>query len=131
MPEFVGVDLEDSWVLGWRYDAASNRLAIELDASLWPGHAVYSAPLAGEYTCYRRATLSFEGVSTLEGLREQADVPGHLNPDGSRDFDCIDALDHVDGVFRLAGEMGNVTIHAAALDFRVAGEDAARRDDRW
>jgi hypothetical protein len=121
MPELAGVDLEDSWVLGWRYDAPAGRLAIEVEASLWPGHPAYEPPSAGEHTCYRRATLAFEGVTSASGLRMQSEVPGHLDPDGTRDYGSVDALEGADGVFRLAGEMGEVTVEAAVLRLRVDG----------
>ncbi len=121
MPELAGVDLEDSWVLGWRYDAPAGRLTIEVEASLWPGHPAYGPPVAGEHTCYRRATLTFEGVASVAGLRTQVEVPGHLDPDGTRDYGSLDALEGADGVFRLAGEMGDVTVEAAVLRLRVDG----------
>ncbi|HEV2735587.1 MAG TPA: hypothetical protein VGV85_12155 [Longimicrobiaceae bacterium] len=121
MPELAGVDLEDSWVLGWRYDAPARRLTIEVEASLWPGHPAYEPPAAGEHTCYRRATLAFEGVTSVSGLRTQSEVPGHLDPDGTRDYGSVDVLEGADGVFRLAGEMGEVTVRAAVLRLRLAG----------
>ncbi len=120
MPEFAGVDLEDSWVLGWRFDAPAGRLTIEVEASLWPGHPAYVPPPAGEHTCYRRATLTFEGVTSVSGLRTQSEVPGHRNPDGTRDYGSFDALEGADGVFRLAGEMGDVTVRAAVLRLHIA-----------
>lgn len=121
MPELAGVDLEDSWVLGWRYDAPAGRLTIEVEASLWPGHPAYGPPAPGEHTCYRRATLTFAGVASASGLRTQAEVPGHKGPDGTRDYGSVDVLEGADGVFRLVGEMGDVTVQAAALRLRVAG----------
>lgn len=123
MPELAGVDLEDSWVLGWRYDAPAGRLTIEVEASLWPGHPAYEPPAAGEHTCYRRATLTFEGVASVSGLRTQSGVPGHLDADGTRDYGSVDGLEGADRVFRLAGEMGDVTVAAAVLRLRIAGAD--------
>lgn len=119
MPELAGVDLEDSWVLGWRYDAPGGRLTIELEVSLWPGHPAYEGSRPGEHTCYRPATLAFEGVASASGLRPQAEVPGHLDRDGTRDYGSVDGLEGADGVFRLAGEMGDVTVRAAALRLLV------------
>jgi hypothetical protein len=79
-------------------------------------------PAPGEHTCYRRATLAFEGVASASGLRSQAEVPGHLDPDGTRGYGSVDALAGADGVFRLVGGMGDVTVRAAALRLRVAGD---------
>lgn len=121
LPELAGVDLEDSWVLGWRHDPAAGRMTIRLDASLWPGHPAYAAPAPGEHTCYRPAELTFEGVRSVAGLREQADVPGHRDPDGSQDYGSIDGLDRTGEAFRLAGEMGDVTFTAAALRLDLVG----------
>lgn len=123
MPELAGADLEDSWVLGWRHDPAAGRLTIRLEASLWPGHPAYAAPAPGEHTCYRPAELVFEGVRAVAGLREQADVPAHRDPDGSPDYGSIDALERAGEAFRLSGGMGEVALTAAAvrLDVRGAG----------
>ena len=119
MPEFVGVDLEDSWVLGWGYDPAVGRLTFEIEASLWPSHPSYSPPPANEYTCYRRAVLSFEGVMALSGLRDLPDARAHIDPDGTRDYGSIDVLEYSDGVFHVVGEMGDIEVSAAAVRLRI------------
>jgi hypothetical protein len=120
MPEFSAVDLEDSWLLGWRYEPAYSRLTVDIEASLWPGHPAYAAPALGEYTCYRRGALTFDGVDAVSGLRDQATVQGHRDPDGSVDYGSVDVLDGAGGVFRLVGKMGDVTVRAAALRLEIS-----------
>jgi hypothetical protein len=127
MPEFTGVDLEDSWVLGWQLDASGGHLLIELEASLWPGHAAYGPPAVGEYTCYRQARLIFEGVRNVSGLREQSTVKPYFDPDGELDYGSVDALERVGEECRLVGPMGDVTLHASALRLEVAGADSPAR----
>lgn len=73
MPEFAGVDLEDSRILGWRSEPG--RLVIELQVRLLPEHPDYAAPLfdsdpsrgAGS-SCDRPARLVFDEVAHVDGL---------------------------------------------------------------
>jgi len=32
---FYGVDLEDSWILGWHFDFGQAQLVFDLEVSLW------------------------------------------------------------------------------------------------
>ncbi len=119
MPELAGVDLEDSWVLGWRYDAPAGRLTVEVEANLW------RAP--GDERGGGRAHLLSPGDARVRGrhfgVRAPAagGGPGAPGSDGTRDYGSVDVLEGGDGVFRLAGEMGDVTLRAAALRLRVDG----------
>ena len=67
MPAFEGIDLHDSFVLGWSQE--SGDLLFELEASIWPASRYYSEPEKNEYTCYRRASLWFFGLESVTGLR--------------------------------------------------------------
>lgn len=82
---FDGVDLEDSWVLGWRFDSTSNQLVFDLDVSLWEGHEHYAKPLSGEWTCYKRGRLVFDQVSKVKGLLPMESVKHSIDPDESID----------------------------------------------
>ena len=54
-------------------------------------------------------------------------MPGHRDPDGTRDYGSIDALRRTGAGFRLVGEMGDVAIEAAALRLDVAGPGSPGR----
>jgi hypothetical protein len=127
MPEFVGLDLEDSWVLGWRHDGAGQRLTFELEASVWPGHAAYEAPPPTEWTCYRPAVLAFEEVTSVVGLLDVAAARATVDPDGSRDYGAIEGLRHEGGVFRFSGEMGEVEVRAARVRLTLDQSSAPAR----
>src|SRR6476469_9191085 len=120
MSEFTGVDLEDSWVLGWRYDRTARRLTFDLEASRWPGHSAYDVPLPDEWTCYRPAVLAFENVASIAGLRDIAEARATVDPDGSRDYGNIDALRQEGELYRFSGEMGDVSVHAAYVRLVVS-----------
>ena len=124
MPEFVGVDLEDSWILGWCHDIAGRRLTFDLEASLWPGHPAYDTPSPGEWTCYRVATLAFEEVS-VSGLLAMGQARSTVDPDGSRDYECLYGLRREGNVFRFEGDMGDVTVHAGAVRLALKGHAPA------
>jgi hypothetical protein len=113
---FDGVDLEDSWVLGWHFEAARNRLVFDLEASLWPGHASYVSPAPDEHTCYKRALLIFESVANIDGLPTVDTVKPYIDPDGSIDYGNIEGLHHAGGgVYELGGDFGEVSINTQLI----------------
>ena len=124
MPEFAGVDLEDSWVLGWSMDVEGKRLSFDVEASLRPGHPAY-APRPDEWTCYRQGTLRFEGVSRVIGLLTMEEAESTVDPDGSRDFGCMYELRFDGNHFRFAGDMGDVAVHATGVRLVLADDTAA------
>lgn len=112
-----GVMLEDSWVLGWLQ--SDDALVFELEASLWPGHACYQQPKTNEWACYKRAQLIFEGVTSVEGLLDQSVVKFTVDPDGSKDYGCIESLQQSNGCFKIEGNFGHVAIHATAVRLAI------------
>jgi hypothetical protein len=110
---FVGVRIDDCWVMGW--SVSPGKFVLEIEASLWPGHPAYEAPQPDEWTCYKRAELVFEGVASVQGLVRQEDVSPHSNPDGSKDYGSIDSIDAFEGGYRVVGEFGDVTLTASEL----------------
>lgn len=114
-----GVILEDTWVLGWNQSGHSLRFDVE--ASLWPGHPNYESPKHGEWACYKHAELTFEGVTSVRGLRDVNSVPSTTDPDGSKDFGSIDALSEVEGGFLIVGDFGEVHVCASAVALRLLG----------
>jgi hypothetical protein len=119
MAEIQGVDLNDSWVLSWA--ETEDELVFQIEASLLPGHVEYTEPREGEWTCYKRATLSFIGKKRADGLRPMAEVSPTTDPDGSVDYGCIDALQrNDDGSYLLCGDFGDVTIESDGLTLHLS-----------
>ena len=122
--ELAGVDLEDSWILGWHYDSEQQHLGIELEASLWPGNPHYENPKPDEYTCYKKAVLTFEGVEDLKGLPKQEEVRPNHDPDGSVDFGNIYGFRFgEDGAFSFETDFGEIS--GKCRSFRFAVNEAA------
>lgn len=119
---FEGVDLEDSWVFGWHFDANHHRLVFDLDASVWPGHEHYTRPLFGEYTCYKRAQLIFERVATVEGLLHVDTVKPSIDPDGSIDYGNIEGFCHAGhSVYKFGGDFGEVCVKCGDVCLEIIG----------
>jgi len=117
MPVFEGVDLNDSFILGWTHDGG--KLAFYIEASIWPASQYYSTPKAGEYTCYRKATLEFVGCMEITGLHPIQLTPSSVDPDGSKDYGNIDSLVALESGFRVVGDFGDVSIRGGELRFEV------------
>ena len=114
---FKGVDLNDSFVLDWCYEA--DHLSFELEASIWPESVHYSKPKKNEHTCYKRATLRFVDVKEVSGLKLKELVQPTTDPDGSTDYGNIDVLNMLEGSFLLVGDFGSVKIQGGDLQFEV------------
>lgn len=112
-----GIDLHDSFILNWAHE--DNQLSFELEASIWPESKYYSPPKNGEYTCYRKATLMFTNLKSINGLKSIELVPSTTDPDGSIDYGNIEALNKIDGGFNLSGDFGSVNIMGGELRFEV------------
>jgi hypothetical protein len=111
------IDLTDSFVMDWCFE--SDRLSFELEASIWPGSKYYTEPKAGEFTCYRKATLQFVGVQNVSGLKPKEEVPFSTDPDGTIDYGNIEGLEAMDGTFSLSGDFGLVNIIGGELRFEI------------
>ena len=116
-PIFRGIDLTDSFVLAWQLDG--DRLAFDLEASIWPESPHYERPKPNEYTCYKRAQLVFKGFTAVSGLKDMDQVKGHIDPDGTKDFDCIEELNETESGFRITGEFGSVAISGGTINFAI------------
>lgn len=117
MELFRGVDLNDSFVLGWVQKA--DVLQFELEASIWPESDYYSRPERDEYTCYRKATLLFKDFQNIIGLKSIDSTPSTIDPDGTRDYGNIDALSQTKGGFHVSGDFGSVNIAGGELYFEI------------
>ncbi|MCB1044972.1 MAG: hypothetical protein KDC35_18670 [Acidobacteria bacterium] len=120
MDVLQGVDIADSYVLGWTLESAC--LCFELDISLWPDHPAYVAHDAGEVACYRRAQLIFDNVRHIEGLLAQSEV-AVLDQDSDPNYGTIDYLASAGrGRFLLSGEFGDVEFAADPPRLEFMGE---------
>ena len=118
---FDGVDLEDSWVLGWHFDAGHDRLVFDLAASLWPGHPSYVPPPPDEYTCYKRARLIFERVTSIGGLSPMDAVKPNIDPDGSLDYGNVEGLHRAgEGIYKFGGDIGEVSVKCEGVRLEIA-----------
>lgn len=117
LEKFRGIDLTDSFVLGWRHEGQS--VIFDLEASIWPESEHYLSPKPDEYTCYRRATLSFKNVFECTGLLPMSSAPNSTDATGEVDFGNIDSLQILSNGFSLEGDFGAVNIKGDKLEFEV------------
>lgn len=117
LDNFRGIDLNDSFVLGWRHEGQS--VIFDLEASIWPESEYYLPPKPNEYTCYRRATLSFRNVLECTGLLSMNSAPKSTDAVGEIDFGNIDSLQVVSNGFSIEGDFGTVNIKGDKLEFEV------------
>ncbi len=117
LEKFRGIDLNDSFVLGWRHEGQS--VIFELEASIWPESEHYLPPKPDEYTCYRRATLSFKNVFECTGLMPMSLAPKYTDANGEVDFGNIDSLQILRNGFNVEGDFGVVHIKGDKLDFEI------------
>lgn len=108
LPLFKGINLNDSFVLGWTL--AKDKLVFVLEASIWPESRYYLPPNHGEYTCYRKATIEFIDTISIMGLQPMESTPFSVDPDGSKDYGNIDSLTISNVAFNICGDFGEVKI---------------------
>ncbi|MBL9188047.1 MAG: hypothetical protein JNK23_11245 [Opitutaceae bacterium] len=111
LPEFDGVDLSESYVLGWQI--ASSDLIFQLDVALVPGHPRYQTPRENDRACWLSGRLHFPNARDVVGLHSQGEVPGAIDATGTRDFGNIDGISWSDGRAHVVGEFGDVTLVSA------------------
>ena len=115
MPEFLGVDLEDSLIRSWHFEAPPFRLTVELDARLLPEHSAFRRPMSGEMWCSRPARLVFDGVEEIRGLDRAGDFWG-AGEDGAPSIDTFAFLRaDDDGLFRFDAAWGEVCVRCDGI----------------
>ena len=117
MELFEGIDLNDSFILNWGLQ--QNSLHFDLEASIWPASEFYTKPKDGEYTCYRSATLVFENLESIVGLRSLDSVRATADPGGTIDYGNIDALQRTKNGFSIEGNFGSVKVVGGELKFKI------------
>jgi hypothetical protein len=113
MPEFAGIDLEDSRIIGWRTE--HGRLVVDLELRLLPDHPAYTPPLFGEPGCDRPAQLVFDTVRKVDGLHPPLSAFTD-DRDGPPRVDTLAWLRREDdGSFHFDAVWGTIRVHAEAL----------------
>lgn len=108
--EALGLNLEDSYLLGFRVSEANLRLRVLF--ALMSHHGRYSPPKPGEQHAYLEGDIVLEGVAILDW---RAGKPNLLrDPDGSLDLGSIDLVEG-HGRYRIATEWFELTCTANAL----------------
>lgn len=108
MDIFKGIDLADSFVLGW--NANETEITFKIEASLWPESLYYLQPKSDEYTCYRKCEIQFTGFTSYSGLIEQSLITPTIDIDGTSDYGNIDSLVKTNHGFKIVGEFGKLEI---------------------
>lgn len=108
--------LEDSYVLA--IDEGVNSLAFELEAVLTEKHSKYEKPRDGEQYCYRRVSLRFLNIDSLEWLDRKLLV--FSDSSGESDYGNIDSFTGGDGWYALSGDWGRVVVRGGVTEVVVA-----------
>ncbi len=117
--EFAGVDLEQSFVVGW--ETEGETLLIDLDLFLLPEHAFYEEPRPAEGACFRQGVIEFNYCTKIacpddDGTTEVAEAIRSLK------HGRISGLRRSgDGYYEIIGEFGSVGITAERPLLRLIG----------
>jgi hypothetical protein len=106
IPGLENLYLEDSWVLGVFESADS--LSFDLDALLTEQHPQWHPPRPGEQYAYRRVSLTFPNVRTIEWLDRGG--PPATDASGEQDWGNIDRFIVDDDVYEMEGGWGQVRV---------------------
>ncbi|EEA92704.1 hypothetical protein [Pseudovibrio sp. JE062] len=112
IPSLSDVYLEDSYVLAiHEYDS---KIVFDLEVVLIETHPFYEAPSKGEKYCYRKSSLSFIGVQSVEWLDRQ--FIRFSDASGESDYGNIDSFTKEGELCHLAGDWGEVKIRCASVE---------------
>lgn len=79
-------------------------------------------PSVGEWGCYKRATLSFEGVEAVQGLPQQEEIRPYIGADGARDYGGLTGLrQEAPRVYRFEQDFSDIRVRCDALRLSVSG----------
>ena len=116
--EFRGVDLAESYVLGWAFDRGS--LLVDLDVLLLPEHPFYERPRPAEKVCIRAATLEFPHCGSV---RHGEEVPIYTAEElallGTGKLANLRV--YAEGVYEIEGRFGRVTLKAERPVLMLSG----------
>ncbi|WP_447793691.1 hypothetical protein [Pseudomonas farris] len=104
--------LEDSYVLS--IDEVAGALIFELEAVLTKSHPQYEEPKKGERYCYRKVSLRFFSVDSIEWLDRR--FIGFEDSTGELDYGNIDSFVGGEGSYILSGDWGRVIIRGGGVE---------------
>lgn len=111
LPEYEGVYLEDSYILG--FVAEGNSLRLQMEFALTIDHPRYAAPIAGEAHCFRKGSIVIEGLQIIDWT---AGTPMLArDADGTFDFGRLELYRVGPTLFRVHTEWFDMTVDAKRL----------------
>ena len=120
--EFAGIDLYQSYVLSWHFEA--ENLRVDVDLFLMPGHPFYEEPRPAEKVCIRPAIIEFPICNSIQ-THEAADMSNIADAVESLGHGMIEGLRRLaDGRYEIRGEFGVVTVDSERLILRLNIRDA-------
>ena len=117
MEDFVGIDLNDSFILSWKLRDAD--LEFEMEASIGPDSKYYEKSEPGDWTCYKKAKLIFSSIEKVEGLLPLAEAQCSTDATGENDYGNIDNLVKTENGFNIEGEFGKVILKNGRMKFEI------------
>jgi hypothetical protein len=87
---FDGLDPTESFILSWEH--REGLLRFEVDFVLTKEHPKFRPAAEGEWACFRRGSLIFPNVRSLEGLPEMLAVRPAVDATGANDYGHFDSF---------------------------------------
>lgn len=115
--EFADVDLTQSFVLSWHYEAGA--VLIDIDLLLLPDHAFYEKPRPAEKVCIRPALIEFPFCEAVKAGSDEDDISAVVGGLGIGAISGLRLL--ADGHYEISGEFGVVEIEAERPLLRLKG----------
>lgn len=112
IPELAKLVLEESYVLG--VEEGDGTIEIRLDAVLARDHPELRPPRPGEWAYIREAVIRFTSVSEFSWT---ARMPPATDATGSASWDGFESVTRDGNLYRLAGDVGNLTFRAERIEF--------------
>ena len=106
IPALENVYLEDSYVL--EVCEGGDSFEFSLLLVLTEKHSSYTEPQSNEQYCYKKASLSFPNVESVEWIERK--MQPIKDSDGSTDFGNVDFYTFDGRIHNLGGEWGEVKI---------------------
>lgn len=105
---FKDLYLEDSFVLG--IDEKEGEIKFKMEFVLREKHPLYNQPKQGEEYCYKKGSIIFEGVRSIEWL-ERNDTY-FIDASGEEDYGNIDIFELKGSAYFLSGDWGRLKLES-------------------
>lgn len=115
--EFADVDLTQSFVLSWHYEAGA--VLIDIDLLLLPDHPFYEKPRPAEKVCIRPALIEFPFCESVNAGSDEDDNSAVVADLGIGTIAGLRLL--ADGHYEISGDFGVVEIEAERPLLRLKG----------